>query len=207
MIKKYGIGIKNKKGIKIKKLIYCSISYELTDEKKIENDDDFDLDVLQTSYNKFSQRISQLKSYKSSENSDKISVILEFLTNQDLEMILGSALFLWDLIYRFKESISDFDTIKVLEKSFELLQVSYERKNFYLVVILLEILTMIGPHEVSFANIKIIASLLKDSQQEIVQSAAYLALLNMEYPGFYALCYILNREFTVFYFLIPLILF
>lgn len=173
-----------------------SMKLSFHEQTIIKNDDDFDLDLLHLSYSKFMEYISEDKEYKYASNEEKIIFVLKCFENEDTQISLGSAIFLWDLLYKYKESLSDEEITQILEKVYYLLPFEYENKNFYLLIVFLEIITILGPNEISFSNIKIIASLLKDSSLELVQKSAYLALLNLEYPGFYALCYILNREFT-----------
>lgn len=164
--------------------------------REIINDDDIDLDVFSTSYQNFGEIILNFSEYKNAENEEKIKIILNFFTDQNSELSIGSGLFIWEILYKFKEEISQMELELVLNRVFEILVQTYEQKHYYLLIILLEIIALAGPNEISFQNIKFIAALLKESSLEVIQSGAYVALMNLDFPGFYALCFILNREFN-----------
>lgn len=168
----------------------------VNETKEILNDDDIDFDVFSTSYQKFGEIILNFQDYKNAENEEKIKIILDFLTEKNSELSIGSGLFIWEIIYKFKEEISQMELDLILNRVFEILVQTYETKHYYLLIILLEIIALSGPNEISFQNIKYIAALLKESSLEIIQSGAYVALMNLDFPGFYALCFILNREFN-----------
>lgn len=55
---------------------------------------------------------------------------------------------------------------------------------------------MIGPHNISYNNIKLLASILIDEAIPALQEKACLALINLDYPGFYALLDIANKDFN-----------
>ncbi|EGR34180.1 HEAT repeat protein [Ichthyophthirius multifiliis] len=60
----------------------------------------------------------------------------------------------------------------------------------------LEIIALIGPHNISYNNIKLLASILIDEALPVLQDKAFLALINLDYPGFYALLDIANKDFN-----------
>jgi len=165
-------------------------------EEVVLNDDEVDLAVFEQSYKAFLGKISVDSDFQNSENEQKIQKLLEFFSNENPELCIGSSVFLWEILYKYKSSLSPNDIEAVLQRSFNLIEPTLNAKNFYLVISLLEIIAIIGPHETSFANIKVVASILKNTQQVVLATKAFLVLITLDYPGFYALLYILNRDFT-----------
>lgn len=62
-------------------------------------------------------------------------------------------------------------------------------------IILKNYIALIGPHVISFNNIKLLASILIDEAIPALQEKAFLALFCLDYPGFYALLDIANKDF------------
>ncbi len=160
------------------------------------NDDEIDLNIFDHSYKTFLSKISADSEFQNSENEQKILMLLEFFSDENPELSIGSSVFLWEILYKYKKSLNNSDIESILERCFAHIEISISSKNYYLLISLLEIIAIIGPHETSFANIKLIASILKNTQQLIMATKAFLVLITLDYPGFYALLYILNRDFT-----------
>lgn len=165
-------------------------------EKEVFYDDELDLEVFEQSYKTFLNRISADSEFQKCDNDQKIKVLLEHFTHEQTELAIGSSVFLWEILYKYKSSLNQQNIELILDRCFSLIEPVYLSKNFYLLISLLEIIAVIGPNETSFANIKAIAQILKNSQQRILATKAFLALISLDYPGFYSLIYILNRDFT-----------
>ena len=165
-------------------------------EEVILNDDELDLNVFDQSYKTFLNKISIDSDFQNSENEQKILKLLDFFSDENTEISLGSSVFLWEILYKYKSSLSNSDIESILTRCFGFIEPTMASKNYYFLISLLEIIAVIGPHETSFSNIKLIAAILKNTQQVILATKAFLVLITLDYPGFYALLFILNRDFT-----------
>ena len=56
----------------------------------------------------------------------------------------------------------------ILEVIFELIPMFTEQKNFYMIICMLEIVTVVGPHETSLTHINRLISLIMDDNVKVV---------------------------------------
>lgn len=135
-----------------------------------------DLDYLFGCYKAFLQKISSDEDFGQGENEQKIQVLLEIInqSSQNVELSIGASIFLFEIIQKFR--LESEQTAVILEVIFELIPMFIEQKNFYMIICMLEIITVVGPHETSLAHINRIISLIMDDNIKVVQECAVLAL-------------------------------
>jgi len=85
----------------------------------------------------------------------------------------------------------------VLGDLFHSIPQCYEQGKISLIYCSLEIVALIGPHKLSFQNLKLITSVLLDESIPILQEIAFHCLINLEYPGLQTLLDIANKDFEV----------
>ncbi|KAL4445474.1 hypothetical protein ABPG74_004548 [Tetrahymena malaccensis] len=153
-----------------------------------------DLSLFDQCYKEFLQQIAGDQGFVDASYEQKIDILINFFLDQQLEYRLGSLIFLFELIYNFRESLTEQAITQILTKIYLNIRHYYETKDFYMVYCALEIIALIGPHSISFNNIKLLASILIDEALPILQDKAFLALVNFDYPGYFALLDIANKE-------------
>jgi hypothetical protein len=86
--------------------------------------------------------------------------------------------------------------VLILREIYEKIPGCYESRDFYQVFCSLEIVALIGPHAISYNNIKLLVAILIDEAIPLLQEKAFLCLANLDYPGLYALLDIANKDFN-----------
>jgi hypothetical protein len=88
--------------------------------------------------------------------------LVEFFESPVVEFRLGSLIFLFELIYNFRESLTENAISLILNQVYENIPGCYESRDFYHVFCSLEIIALIGPHAISYNNIKLLVAILID---------------------------------------------
>ena len=159
---------------------------------------DFEVEIesLDQCYKVFLSSIASDQKFVNASYENKILLLVEFFSSGAIEFRLGSLIFLFELIYNFRDSLTENAIAVILKRIYENVPSAYESKDFYSVFCSLEIVALIGPHPISYENIKLLVAILIDEAIPVLQDKAFLALVNFDYPGLHALLDIANKDFN-----------
>lgn len=70
----------------------------------------------------------------------KIAILIDYFSSDNLEYRLGALIFLFELIYNFRDSLTDHAITLILSQLYTSIPLYYETKDFYNVFCALEII-------------------------------------------------------------------
>jgi hypothetical protein len=82
---------------------------------------------------------------------------------------MGTLIFIFEIIYNYREALNNTDISLILLELFKRIPEYYAQKNFYMVICCLEILGLIGPHNISFNNVKLLIQILMEDSMPLLQ--------------------------------------
>ena len=155
-----------------------------------------DFPFLEKSYQAFLDYLKGMPEMNTASLNELLLRVCDELRNSYEEIRAGAAIYLFELISENADSVSYDQMTNILAQIFENLPVYHEADEAAIMVVCIEIITFVGPHSVSFSNIKMLSSLLTDDSKPLLQEKAFHALQRLDYPGLQALLELTSREFN-----------
>lgn len=155
-----------------------------------------DFSFLDKSYNAFLDYLKEIPEVEQSSPDELIVLVCQELRNAYEELRAGAAVYLFELLSSQAEKVSYDQASFILAQIFENLPVYHEADEVPIMVACIEIVSFIGPHSISFSNIKVLASILATDPRPILQEKAFQALQRLDYPGLQALLELTAREYN-----------
>ena len=82
--------------------------------------------------------------------------MIEYLYSDNLDITMGTLIFIFEIIYNYREALGDTEISLILLEVFKRIPEYFAIKNFYMVICCLEIVALIGPHNIAFNNVKLL---------------------------------------------------
>ena len=141
----------------------------MNDNNNNMNDNEVNLELLFGCYKAFLEKIDKDSDFSSGSNSRKIRMLLEIISGsvENVELGMGACIFLFEIVFRFKVEKESTDLI--LESIYGEMERFVESGNYHIVLCMLEIIIVIGHHEVSLDNINKLIALIMDENITVIQ--------------------------------------
>ena len=113
------------------------VDYSVQEEGKILNPVDFE--YMDSCYKTFLSSVANDQVFSQVDSDMKIRILVENLSHPKDEISLGALIFLFEIVYGYRESLSESAIELILTEIFYFIPLFYEKKSYYLVLASLEV--------------------------------------------------------------------